>query len=345
MRESRPLTVAQRIVRMRRLKRVMLVLILAAQPLAYKLLAEARYEGQGLATTYLRFTTTSDVLSIILAIIASLLIVVASIRPSRISLGRTIAAFVFTGILLWLDDGLGRMDPNEFSPEAGIALILSTCGLLAVLGTRSRPASKPSVRISKILRNALLSFLTLAAFAFFYSFLFPTYTGLLEITNFNPDAGVIPGAAVWRGRGLGERASPTLHERIDVGYDLLVKKAIPRIVVTGSSAPGELAEAEVARLDFLKRGVDPSQILSETASHTTLEQVRYLRDELFIKQGWSRFVIISDQYHLARVVEMCRFSGISAIGCPSRIKQPFLDLLYYRVRESVALLEYWMLGR
>ncbi len=331
--------------RMRRIKRIMLALVLAAQPLGYRLLAETRYLGQGLPTSFFRFSTTSDLLSILLTCTASLLIILAILRPERISLGRTITAFIFTGILLWLDFGLLRMDPNDFSPVAGIAMILSTCALLAVLGTRSRPTNSNSLRIWKIIRNTLLTLLLLTTFAFGYAFLFPTYTGLQEITNFNPDAGVVLGAAVWRGRGLGERASPTLHERIDVGYDLLAKSAIPRLVLTGSNAPGELPESEIARRELLRRGVDPGQIISETHTHTSLEQVRYLHDELFAKQGWSRFVIISDQYHLARVIEMCRFSGLVAIGSPSRIHQPFLDLLYYRLRESFALLEYWILGR
>jgi vancomycin permeability regulator SanA len=334
-----------RSLRKRMMKRLVLFVTLAGQPLAYKILTEARYDGQGLTPIYLRFTTMSDILSLLVAAVATLAIILAIVRPERISLARAIVACCFMGLLLWLDMGVRRTVASDFAPEAAVTLIFSICALLAVLLTRSRPLSRTRGRVIRIARNTVIVFVLLTLFAFSYSFFFPTYSGTQEIANFNADAGVVFGAAVWREHGLGDRPSPALRERIDVGYDLLTKGAIPRIVLTGASAPGELAEAEVAKKDLLKRGIDPSQIVEETNSHTTLEQVGYMRGDLLGKQNWSRFVIISDQYHLARVVEMCHFNGLHAIGSPSRIHQPFLDLLYYRVRESVALLEYWLLGR
>jgi vancomycin permeability regulator SanA len=331
--------------RRRAVKRFLLLVTLAGQPLAYKILTEARYEGQGLTPVYLRFTTIGDILSVLFLAGLIVSILLAIVRPERISLARTIVACCFTGVLLWLDMGVRRTEASEFEPAAAVALLLSICALLSVLLTRSKPLTRTLRRVSRIARNAVAIFVLLSTFAFFYAFFFPTYSGTEEITDFNADAGVVLGAAVWSGRGLGDRPSPALKERIDVGYDLLTKAAIPRLVVTGASAPGELAEAEVAKKDLVKRGIDPSQIIEETNSHTTLDQVRYIHDYLEGRQNWSRFVIISDQYHLARVVEMCHFNGVHAIGSPSRIRQPVLDLLYYRIRESVALVEYWLLGR
>jgi hypothetical protein len=42
---------------------------------------------------------------------------------------------------------------------------------------------------------------------------------------------------------------------------------------------------------------------------------------------------------------MCKFNGIEAIGTPSNIHQTFQDLAYYRLRESIALMAYWLLGK
>jgi len=327
------------------MRRVLLGFVLVEQLRTYLVLCQARYEGQGLPAEYLRFTTTSDLLSLVYTVAILALIVWAIIRPQRIGSGRTVALALFSTLLLWLDYGVRRSEASEFLPEAAIALILAMCLLLAVLLTGSKPERSPWARTLRIVRNSAGLFVLLILFAFVYAFLFPMYSDTREVTAFNADAGVVLGAAVWRGHGLGERPSPALRERLDVGYDLLTKRAIPRIVVTGASAPGELAEAEVARRDLIRRGIDPSQIIEETASHTTLEQVRYVREELQAKQNWSRFVLISDQYHLARASEMCRFNRLTVIACPSNIHQSFLDLLYYRVRESMALVEYWMLGR
>jgi len=104
-----PLTATMRKERLRLLKRAMLLLILAAQPLGFKVLAEARYEGQNLPATYFRLSTMSDMLSLAYVIVTSAFILAALVHPDRISLGRTIVAIVFTGILLWLDFGMRRM--------------------------------------------------------------------------------------------------------------------------------------------------------------------------------------------------------------------------------------------
>jgi len=329
----------------RRWKRLLFALMLAAQAIGYIVLVEARYEGQGLTPIYFRFTTASDIISLLfhLAIIALLIAAIA--RPARIGRSRTISVAILSGILLWLDFGVRRTPPEEFAPAAAVALLLAMFALLATLYTGSRFWLTPTYRVLRVIRNTIAIASIMILFAFFYAFFFPTYSSTEDIASFNADAGVILGAAVWSKLGLGERPSPALRERIELGYELLAAKAIPRIVVTGASAPGELAEAEVSRRVLEGRGVDPSRIIQETSSHTTLEQVRYLHDELFLKQGLTRFVVISDQYHLARVCEMCKFNGLTAIGSPSRIRQPFLDLGYYRFRESMALLEYWLLGR
>ncbi|MFI5201240.1 MAG: YdcF family protein [Candidatus Kapaibacterium sp.] len=329
----------------RRWKRILFALMLAAQVIGYIVLVQARYEGQGLTPIYFRFTTASDIISLLFHIAIIALLVAAIAKPSRIGRGRTVSVAILSGILLWLDFGVRRTPPEEFVPEAAVALLLAMFALLATLSTGSRFWLRPMRRVFRVVRKTISIAVLMVLFAFFYSFFFPTYSRIEDIASFNADAGVVLGAAVWSGLGRGERPSPALRERIELGYELLAAHAIPRIVVTGASAPGELAEAEVAKRVLLAHGVDPSKIIEETSSHTTLEQVRYLHDELFEKQGWTRFVIVSDQYHLARVCEMCKFNGLTAIGSPSRIHQPVLDLLYYRFRESMALLEYWLLGR
>ncbi len=329
----------------RRRKRVLLTLALAAQALGYVVLTEARYEGQGLAPVYFRLTTMSDILSLFLAMLVLASLMLAILKPERLGGVRTVSVALLSGILLWLDIGIRHTPAEEFAPEAAVALLLAMFVFLATLLTRSRRMVSPIRRVLREGRNVVSIALMLMLLAFIYAFFFPTYSSNAEVAAFHADSGVILGAAVWRGNGLGERPSPALRERIDLGYQLLTSHAIPRLVVTGGSAPGKQAEAEVAKRELLQRGVDPAQIIEENSSHTTLEQVRFLHDELFQKQGWVRFVIVSDQYHLARVCDMCKFNGLNVIGSPSNIHEPFFDLAYYRIRESVAMIEYWLLGR
>ncbi len=331
--------------RARKIKRLFLGVFLVVQPISYRILTEARYEGQGLSPIYVRFTTIGDVISLLYFVLMMVLGIWSLIRPNRVGQMRAGLIAILGLVILWLESGVRNFEPSEFSPVAAVILVMLMCLHLSLVVTRSELERTRIRRVLVVGKNTIVTSATLLVFAFIFGFTFASYTDVREISEFYPDAGVVFGAAVWSGKGLGDRPSPTLRERIDVGYDLLLRNAIPRIVVTGSSAPGELTEAEVARREYRKKGVEDSKIIIEHGSHSTLEQVQYLRSELHDKQGWQRYVIISDHYHLARVVEMCKFNGLTAIGSPSNLKQPFYDILYYRFRESVALVVYWLLGK
>jgi uncharacterized SAM-binding protein YcdF (DUF218 family) len=326
-------------------KRLLFLLLLLAQAVGYVVLVRARYEGQGLSPNYFRLTTMSDILSILFFLLLAFSILLLLFRPERIGKGRATASVILSAVVLWLDLGVRRTPPDTFAPVAALALIAAMIGLAATLMTGSRSTRSWARSVWRIFRNAVAIAILMALVAFWYAFFYPTYSNLSEIKTFNADAGVIFGAAVWSQHGLGDRPSPTLRERINMGYELLSGHAIPRIVVTGAGAPGELTEAEIAKRTLIQRGVDPSDIIEEDHSHTSFEQVRFIQQELHKKQGWQRFVMISDQYHLARVCEMCKFVGLTAIGSPSHIHQPFREILFYRIRESMALIEYWLLGR
>ena len=154
------------------------------------------------------------------------------------------------------------------------------------------------------------------------------------------DAGVILGAAVWSG----DRPSPVLRERINRGYDLLKSGTVQFLVLTGGHAPNELPEAVVAERELLKLGADPTRIVIETQTSSTLEQILFIRDQLQRKQDWHSFVIVSDQFHLKRALEICQFNDLTAIGVSSESPLGPQNLAVYHIRESGALLLYWLFG-
>lgn len=161
-----------------------------------------------------------------------------------------------------------------------------------------------------------------------------------EVPRQQYDAGVILGAAVWSGN----RPSPVLRQRVNRGYDLLNDGVVQFLVVTGGSAPSELPEAEVARRALIELGVDPSRIVMEAHTNSTVEQILYIRDQLKQKQRWNTFIIVSDQFHLKRALEICAFNGIKARGVSSESPLGPQNLVLYHVRESLALILYWMFG-
>jgi len=156
----------------------------------------------------------------------------------------------------------------------------------------------------------------------------------------NFDAGVILGAAVWSG----DRPSPVLRERINTGYNLLRNGVVQFLVLTGSNAPNEMAEGDVARRELVKLGVDPTRIVVETHTSSTLEQILYLRDQIKTRQGWGSFIIISDQFHLKRALEICQFNDIDAVGVSSESPLGPQNLVFHHAREGAALVLYWLFG-
>ena len=209
--------------------------------------------------------------------------------------------------------------------------------LMVAFGTSSRPLWR------KFLSGAIFSLLLiLGSYALVISSVLldpitPPPTDIEPRAEY--DAGVILGAAVWSG----DKPSPVFRERIKKGYELLKNGTIEFIVLTGGNAPNELTEAEVAKRELLKQGADPTRIVLEEHTSSTVEQILFIRDEL-TKQGWTSFVIISDQFHLKRALEICAFNNIEANGISSESPLGPYNLAIYHLRESAALILYWMFG-
>ncbi|MEP7235429.1 MAG: YdcF family protein, partial [Ignavibacteriota bacterium] len=248
-------------------------------------------------------------------------------------------------IIFWITLGAKNFEVAEFPRTASISYLVIRALFISLLLPRKEYNFSRVSGAARILRNTSIAFFGAVVFTFIFSFTYEVTSDFEEMRRFDADAGVILGAAVWHSVDNLDRPSPTLLERIKLGSQLLKQNVIEKIVTTGSNAPGEKSESEIAKRELVSGGIEASKITTEAGSHSTLEQIIYLRDELVTKQRWQRFIIISDQYHLARAIEMCRFNGIEAIGSPSGIKQSFYDLAYYRLRESIALLAYWILGK
>lgn len=326
-------------------KRMMLLLAAVVELASHYILTNARYLGQGLEPEFLRFSTRSDIISNLLFLFILFLMLRGVYDPSRMSFLRTVIIIFIGFIIFWITLGAKNFEVGEFPRVASIAYLLTRSLFISLLIPRKEYNFSRVSGALRVFKNTFLVFFGAVLISFIFSFTYEVTSDFEEMRREDADAGVILGAAVWHGAETGDHPSPTLLERIKLGEQLLKQNVIPKIVTTGSNAVGEKSEGEIAKLELISRGIDESKIVAETNTHSTLEQVIYMRDELVKKQGWKKLIIISDQYHLARALEMCKFNGVSAIGSPSGIKQTFYDLAYYRLRESVALLAYWILGK
>lgn len=163
---------------------------------------------------------------------------------------------------------------------------------------------------------------------------------ILKSNKKTVDAGTVLGAAVWGGN----RPSPVLRERINKGYELYTYGIIKNIILTGGGAPGEMTEAEVSKNELLKKGVNERNIFIENKSNSTLEQIKYLNNNLYKKNNWKEIVIISDNFHLLRTKQICKFFGINAYTVASDTPLSSESTFNFCVKESFAVILFWLFG-
>ena len=188
------------------------------------------------------------------------------------------------------------------------------------------------------LLQGIIVTILVTAFLLLFSLIYTTSYYDKELKSDNYEFGFVLGAAVWSN----DQPSPIFKRRIDKAYEIYSQGIIKKIHFTGSNAPGELTEAEAA-LKYLmdNHKIPSSDVIIETSTTTTSEQLKYLRDYLAKKNEKLEVLIISDQFHLMRVIEMAKFYGVYAEGISSGYKLSVEKLLYYRLRDSIGLLIFW----
>lgn len=126
------------------------------------------------------------------------------------------------------------------------------------------------------------------------------------------DAAILLGAAAW-----GDKPSPVFRERINHGINLYKRNDIQQLVFTGGQGESsEPAEAIVAKRYAIAQGVDAEDILTETKSRTTRQNL-YYASQVAATHQLRRILIISDPLHMKRAVLMARDLGIDAYPSPT----------------------------
>jgi vancomycin permeability regulator SanA len=299
-----------------------------------------RYRNQGLPAHFLDFTKTANLYGLLAGLPFVIGFGAAAFIRRLQDLPRAIGALSFASVgftLLVLTQTVTEPD----RPILGLIYFVWKAVVLGIIvagfSRRSRPWWRRALTALSVTAIVSVICLTYVVGSVLLNPITPAPTDAKPQAEY--DAGVILGAAVWSG----DKPSPVLRERIRTGYELLKSGMIEFIVLTGGNAPNELTEAEVAKRTLLDMGVDPTRIVLEEQTSSTVEQIIFVRDQL-TKQGWSSFVIISDQFHLKRALEICAFNDIRAQGFPSESPLGPRNLAIYHLRESVALALYWMYG-
>lgn len=102
------------------------------------------------------------------------------------------------------------------------------------------------------------------------------------------------------------------------------------IIVCGARGTNEpRAEGDVMREWLLARGVQESDIVAETGSFNTRENLRNAK-AIMDERGLSQALVVTSDYHVARALMLCRQEGVAATGKGSPSKPEYFIKNHFR---------------
>jgi len=152
------------------------------------------------------------------------------------------------------------------------------------------------------------------------------------------DAIAVFGAAEYLGR-----PSPVLHARLDHAVELFRQEIAPLVITLGGGSDRDsgLTEGGVGRDYLLANGVPYDQIVAETESVDTEQQVKKLA-QIARQRHLNSFVVVSDGTHLFRIRKLCEDAGLIVYTSPrpalGHIDNYDLSLRYFHEMLSYTLL-------
>ena len=134
-----------------------------------------------------------------------------------------------------------------------------------------------------------------------------------EREDVRADAAVVLGAAVWT-----REPSPVFRERINHAVALYRQGRVRKIIFTGArGSSDEPAESAAARAYAAALGVPASDMLVESRSHTTYQNLVHAK-RVAEANGLRRVLVVSDPLHMKRAMSMARDLGLEAHPSPTK---------------------------
>lgn len=308
-----------------------------------------KYSNQNLPVSEFKIGFIGNLFLIIVYICLIFTLLIDSIKDHRSISNKTIITFLVLSWLLLVISflsikigiGLNKiylMGQPGNKLFTGLLFTLFLIGLFSfLLHAFSLSLTKSKPTFVKTIYASILMLLILLLITFIYNNTLSYTSEKWQLNRSNRNIAVVLGAAVWSSN----LPSPTLAGRVDKALELLNNGFSGKILVTGSSAPGEMTEAEVAYNYLVAKGIDTNVVSIETSTRSTAEQIQFIKNELEGLESIKDIIVVSDSYHLARVIEISRFFNLDIKVAESRHVVDFKDKLYNKMRESIALFIFW----
>lgn len=133
--------------------------------------------------------------------------------------------------------------------------------------------------------------------------------------------------------------SVALERRLTAALEAYEEK--PQLIITcGARGLDEpRAEGEVMRDWLIERGVSPDDVVPETSSFNTRENLEYAQ-AIMEHRGLQKALIVTSDYHVARALALCEQVGIDATGKGSPSKPEYFIKNHFR--EGLSWIKFWL---
>ena len=150
------------------------------------------------------------------------------------------------------------------------------------------------------------------------------------------DCIIVLGARVWPDG----RMSATLLRRCERALELWREGRAPGMIACGGCGEDEPAAEGLVMRDWLAgAGVPAENVIAETASVNTLQNLRNAR-AIMEAQGWRSAIVVTSDYHVQRALWIARDEGVRAVGAAAPSPDRPGAWMGARLRECVSWVLY-----
>lgn len=198
-----------------------------------------------------------------------------------------------------------------------------------VVKKQRRKLFGPGVARRTVIRLASLILITALVAIGYFIFNYVQVSGVAGDDETQPaDAAIVLGAAQYNGS-----PSNVLQERLDHAYFLYDTDVVDRIFVTGAGAEGDVTTEGLVGLEhLLGKGVPEADITVIPEGTNSWEQLSASAFQIELLELES-VLLVSDEYHNYRLLDIADELGIEAFVSPSAIEGTTMNVL----RESAAV--------
>lgn len=166
------------------------------------------------------------------------------------------------------------------------------------------------------------------------------YVQTKEIGFIKPDAISIEEApyAIVLGASVTEsgNASDALMDRILTGVELYRAGKVDKILMTGDDGGFHIDEVRVMARIAAEQGVPATDLIVDGQGYRTYESCKRAKEVLKI----DRAVVVTQRFHLARALYLCRSFGIDIQGLAAD-RQPYQKIVQFTIRDLLSSFKAW----